>query len=161
MGVLLLFASGQIIIPTKPVPLTLQTVAVVIIGLSHRPGLSFSIVLAYLTIGAGGMPIFSKYNSGIDYLTGTTAGYFLGFLVAVPVISYLRSLGASFWHILGSILAGQIIIYTLGISWLTQIVGFKKAIYSGFIVFIPSGIVKTIILSSMFSYINRKKLSIR
>ncbi len=157
LGIFALFASAQILIPIKPVPITLQTIVVSIIGLSYSPRLSFATLLTYLTLGAFGAPMFVKYSGGLSYMTGITAGYLLGFLIAAPTISYLkRTFSDKFLGVMSCCMVGQIIIYVLGVAWLASFIGFEKALYSGFLVYIPSGIVKISILSYIYSYINSK-----
>jgi biotin transport system substrate-specific component len=156
LGVFTLFASAQIEIPIKPISITLQTVVVSAIGLSYSPRLSFITLLSYLGLGFLGAPIFMKYGSGIGYFSGVTAGYLLGFLIAAPAISYFKYFYSNkFLGVMYCCLIGQAIIYALGISWLATIIGWEKAIYGGFLVYIPSGIVKMVILSYIYSYIKK------
>ena len=157
LGVFALFAAAQILIPIKPIPITLQTIVVSIIGLSYSPRLSFVTLLSYLTLGAFGAPMFLKYSGGLQYMTGITAGYMAGFLIAAPTISYLkRSFSDKFLGVMSCCMIGHAIIYVLGVTWLASFIGLEKALYSGFLVYIPSGIVKITILSYVYSYINTK-----
>ncbi|MDD9335523.1 MULTISPECIES: biotin transporter BioY [unclassified Candidatus Tisiphia] len=164
MGVIALFAGAQIIIPTQPVPVSMQTVVVSIIAFTYSPRLSFATILTYLTAGIVGLPMFTKLSSGLYFLLGTTGGYLIGMLLAAPVMGIINSrLSEKFTKrfLAGffSCLIGHVIIYFLGVSWLTTIIGIKQAIYSGFIVFIPTGLVKILIFSSLYHYItgvNRK-----
>jgi len=157
LGVFALFAAAQILIPIKPIPITLQTIVVSIIGLSYSPRLSFATLLSYLTLGALGAPMFLKYSGGLEYMTGITAGYMAGFLIAAPVISYLKeSFSGRFLGVMSCCMIGHAIIYILGVTWLTSFIGFEKAIYSGFLIYIPSGVVKITILSYLYSFINSK-----
>lgn len=156
-GVFALFASAQILIPIKPIPITLQTIVISIIGLSYSPRLSFVTLLSYLTLGAFGAPMFLKYSGGLSYMSGMTAGYLLGFLIAAPTISYLkRSFSHKFLGVMSCCMIGHAIIYVLGVTWLANTIGWEKALYSGFLIYIPSGIVKITILSYLYSYINSK-----
>lgn len=157
LGIFALFASAQIQIPIKPVPITLQTIVISIIGLSYNPRLSFITLSSYLTLGTLGAPMFIKYSGGLNHLTGVTAGYLLGFLLAAPIISYLKtSFSGKFFGVMLCCLIGHAIIYILGIAWLANFIGFEKALYSGFLIYIPSGIVKISVLSCLYSYINSK-----
>lgn len=167
MGVIALFAGAQIIIPTQPaVPVSMQTVVVSIIAFTYSSRLSFATILTYLTAGIVGLPMFTKLSSGLYFLLGTTGGYLIGMLLAAPVMGIINSrLSEKFTKrfLAGffSCLIGHAIIYFLGVSWLTTIIGIKQAIYSGFIVFIPTGLVKILIFSSLYHYItgvNRKNV---
>lgn len=157
LGVFALFAAAQIQIPIKPIPITLQTIVISIIGLSYSPRLSFVTLLSYLTLGALGAPMFIKYSGGLSYMSGMTAGYLLGFLIAAPTISYLkRSFSDKFLGVMACCMIGHTIIYALGVTWLASFIGWEKALYSGFLIYIPSGIVKITLFSYLYSYINTK-----
>jgi biotin transport system substrate-specific component len=118
-------------------------------------------MLAYLTSGAAGLPFFIGGTYGIAKFVGPTAGYLVGFLVGAYTVSYVRTKYqinlAKISNTFLLVVLGQVIIYTFGILWLSQLIGFSKAIYSGCIVFIPSGIVKSFILSVVFrlAYVQR------
>lgn len=160
-GVILIAASAQIIIPIKPVPITLQTVAAILIGLLYNPREAMFSWVLYLACGALGMPIFNNFGYGIERLLGPTAGYFLGMSLASYLIAYIRSKDLvdmqKFTQIIMLVFFAQIIIYSLGILWLSQIIGAKQAIISGCLIFIPSGIIKSLIISLIFRYIYNAK----
>jgi biotin transport system substrate-specific component len=151
LGVFLLFAASQISIPLKPVPITLQTVAVMLIGLTYTPTLAVSTVITWILAGALGLPVFAGYASGIG---GNTTGYLFGFICAVFMMSLLqqRYKFKSFVGISINCLIGTLIIFTFGITWLTGIIGLKPALTFGVLPFILPGIVKIVILSSIIKY---------
>jgi biotin transport system substrate-specific component len=151
LGIMLLFACSQILIPLKPVPITLQTLAVMLIGLTYKPRQAFQVVFAYLLLGAAGMPFFAKFSSGYAYLMGPVAGYYAGFLVAAPLTAWLFSMFTqkTWGTIFASCAVGQAIIYVLGVSWLTKFIGFESALKAGVLPFILPGIIKTVILTSI------------
>ncbi len=160
IGVVLISAMAQIVLPVYPVPVTLQTVASILIGLLYRPTEAFFTWLSYLILGALGMPIFLGFSSGIAKFTGPTAGYLIGMLVAAVSMSYIRHKFdinvKKTVNIFSLIIFGQILIYSFGVAWLSHLIGFDKAIYSGLVVFIPSGIVKSLILATIFKVIYAK-----
>lgn len=151
LGVLLLFACAQIQIPLKPVPITLHTLAVMLIGLTYKPKQSFEIVLSYLLLGAVGAPVFSHLSAGLGVLLGPTGGYLVGFLFAAPLTSWvLTQFSSKSWMVIFiSCAAGHIVIYTLGIAWLATLIGFEGAIKGGLLPFILPGLFKTLILASI------------
>ncbi len=151
IGVMLLFACSQIQISLKPVPITLHTVAVMLIGLTYRPRQAFEVVLAYLLLGAVGMPVFHDFSGGYIHLFGPTGGYFAGFLVAAPLTAWIFSkISRKTWGVIfASCAVGQAIIYMLGVTWLTKFIGFEAAVQSGVVPFILPGIAKTILLASI------------
>ena len=85
---LLLAVSSKIQVPFWPVPMTMQTFVVFIIGMSYGWRLSLFTLLAYLFEGAIGLPVFAT-GGGIAYLMGPTAGYLYGMLMAAVMIGYL------------------------------------------------------------------------
>lgn len=154
---MLMGISAQFKIPMPPdgVPQTLQTlvVAVAAMGLGARWGMAS--VLLYLAIGALGAGVFAEGKAGIGVLLGQTGGYLIGFLVAQPVIHGIirrsdrtvRGWGA----IVTAMLAGHIVIFVLGVLWLTFLRGREDETYTlmrgikgGVIPFIPGMILKTI-----------------
>ncbi len=151
IGVGLLFACSQIQIPLKPVPITLQTVAIMLIGLTYKPRQAFEVIFAYLLLGATGVPVFSEFSGGYAYLLGPTGGYFVGFLVAAPLTAWIFSkITHKTWGgIFASCIVGQAMIYIFGVAWLTKFIGFDAAIQSGVVPFILPGVFKTILLASI------------
>ena len=122
LGSLLVAASAQIQIPLWPVPVTGQTFAVLIIGMAYGWRLGSITLALYLFEGAIGLPVFSKFSGGWAVLTGTTGGYLLGFVVAAGVIGWLAERG---WDrriatTAAAMLIGNVIIYVLGLAWLTN-----------------------------------------
>lgn len=148
VGTLILAMSSKISIPFFPVPFTMQTFAVLLIGGMYGSKLGVLTVLAYILEGLLGFPVFSS-GVGITYIMGATGGYLVGFLVAV----YLVGKGAELGHdriMLKSLLwfaLGDIALYTCGLAWLTNLFGFEKALTFGLYPFILSEIAKFILAS--------------
>ena len=91
-GTLLLAVSSNIQDPFWPLPMTMQTFIVFIIGMSYGWKLAFSTLIAYLVEGALGLPVFAK-GGGLLYLIGPTAGYLYGMAIAAGVIGFLAERG--------------------------------------------------------------------
>ena len=142
-GTLLLAISSKVQVPFWPVPMTMQTFVIFLIGMTYGVRLSFVTVALYLFQGAAGLPVFAS-GGGIAYLTGPTAGYLYGMLVASVVISHFANLGFSKTYLKAviSLLVGSIIIFALGIIYLGSIIGYNKAIAAGLLPFIPSELFK-------------------
>jgi biotin transport system substrate-specific component len=155
LGVLVLFAGSQIAIPLQPVPITMQTVAVMLIGLlySKRAGL-WSVIL-YTILGGLGLPMFQGFEGGLTHLYGPTAGYIFGFIVSIYVMATLRAKFnlESYWGILANCLVGTVVVFICGLSWLAAVIGFKDAIIFGLIPFIIPGALKAITLSGAVRFI--------
>ncbi len=102
-----------------PVPITLQVLAVLIVGLSLTPRQSFLALAEYIGAGIVGLPVFSGGGSGIAWLLGPTGGYIWGFLFAAPLIGVLALWLGRRWSIAAA-LAGLAVIYLLGWYHLSQ-----------------------------------------
>ena len=95
LGTLLLTLSAKIKIPFYPVPMTMQTFVVLLIGISFSYKIAVSIVGLYLIEGILGLPVFSnspEKGIGLVYFTGPTMGYLIGFLFASYLAGYFLSL---------------------------------------------------------------------
>lgn len=150
-GVFLLAIASQIIIPLLPVPLTLQSATVILIGMAYGPRHSTYVVACYLLLGCLGMPVFADHSSGIACLSGPTAGYLIGFLPAAWVSGYLAQRGFA-KTISGSFIAaliGASIIFAFGVPVLALSVGWHQAIAFGLMPFIISEPIKLFALSTL------------
>ena len=155
-GACAMAAAAQISIPIKPVVITFHTLIVMIIGLTYAPALARNAMATYLLAGAAGLPLFFGFNGGLPYIMGPTGGYLAGFFAAACVMPYFQQrYGNGTISTACNCLLGSVIIYALGIAWLGQIIGYEKAFYSGFVVFIPTGIAKILLLVGIMRYIRR------
>ena len=138
-GTLLLAVSAKVQVPFWPVPMTMQTFVVFLIGMTYGWKLSFFTLLAYLVEGAIGLPVFAK-GGGLLYLMGPTAGYLYGMLLAAVIIGWLSERGFTNSYLRCSIalLIGSLFIFALGVGYLGSIIGYDKAISAGLMPFIPS-----------------------
>ena len=159
-GTLLLTLSSKIQVPFWPVPMTMQTFIVFIIGMAYGWKLAFSTLVFYLVEGAIGLPVFAK-GGGLLYLTGPTAGYLYGMMIAAGVIGFFSELGynKSYFKSLLSLSIGTFIIFLLGVGYLGSIIGYDKALAGGLYPFIPSEFFKiglaAILIPSITKYINK------
>lgn len=142
-GSFLLAVSAKVQVPFWPVPMTMQTFVVFLIGMSYGMRLSIFTLLVYIIQGALGFPVFAT-GTGLAYLMGPTAGYIYGMFFAVTLIGFLAEKGfsSSYFLSLISLLIGSIIIFSIGVGYLGLIVGYDKAISFGLLPFIPSELFK-------------------
>ncbi|WP_237216551.1 biotin transporter BioY [Falsiroseomonas oryziterrae] len=141
LGSWLLAASAQVTLPMWPVPATLQSMAVLLLGAAGGPALGVAAVGAYLAQGIAGLPFFAGGVAGPGVLAGPTAGYLLGFLLAAWVAGFARGL---VWWRQGLVLLGaHLLLFAPGVAWLAGFVGLERAVQAGFVVFIPGTLVKT------------------
>ena len=155
-GTLLLTISAKVQVPFWPVPMTMQTFVVFLIGSTYGVRLSFFTLIAYLIEGAMGLPVFAS-GGGIIYLIGPTAGYLYGMTIAAVVISYFANLGysKSYFKSFISIIIGSVIIFALGVLYLGSIIGYNKAIQAGLIPFIPSELFKILLAVLLIPTLNK------
>ena len=140
---LLLAVSAKVQVPFWPVPMTMQTFVVFLIGMTYGWRLSFFTLLAYLVEGAIGLPVFAK-GGGLMYLIGPTAGYLYGMFFAAVIIGWLSEKGFSNSYLMCflALLIGSLFIFILGVGYLGSIIGYDKAINAGLMPFLPSELFK-------------------
>jgi len=139
LGCILLTLSSKIQVPFWPVPMTMQTFIVFIIGMSYGFSLGSYTLISYLFLGAIGLPVFAK-GGGLLYLTGPTAGYLYGMLLATAIIGFFadRGYAKSYAKSLFAVFIGTIFIFLLGVGYLGSIIGYDKALAAGLYPFILS-----------------------
>jgi biotin transport system substrate-specific component len=143
LGVILLTLASKVQVPFWPVPMTLQTLAVLLIGATAGARLGAATVLAWLALGAVGIPVFAT-GAGLAYMAGPTGGYLAGFLAAALLTGYLadKGDGRSFGSAFLMLLMGQIVIFALGTAWLALLIGPKQAVVAGVLPFLPAEALK-------------------
>jgi biotin transport system substrate-specific component len=146
-GVCLLTLSAKLQVPFYPVPMTMQTLVVLMIGMAYGRVLGTATVVAYLLAGAAGLPVFAgtpERGIGIAYMMGPTGGYLLGFLVSAWLMGALAERGWSGSFLLSAVamVVGHAIILTAGVAWLATLVGPEKAIATGLLPFLATTAVK-------------------
>ncbi len=151
LGVGLLAAAAHIAIPFWPVPMTMQSGTVLLLGAAYGSGLAEATLATYLVAGALGLPVFAA-GAGVLYLAGPTGGYLLGFLLAASFVGLCASRGwmQSVAGTIAAFLAGTVIIYALGLGWLSVLVGAHKAIALGLIPFLPAEVTKVAMAILLF-----------
>jgi biotin transport system substrate-specific component len=151
IGSALLALSAKIAIPLHPVPVTMQPLAVLFIGMAYGWRLGGATVLAYLVEGACGLPVFAEFYSGLAVFLDPTAGYLIGFLPAATVSGYLVEKGWGRSVISSALagLAGLALLYLCGLTWLFALVGFNKAILLGIKPFLLLDMLKVLFVASI------------
>ena len=131
LGTLLLTVSAKIKIPFYPVPMTMQTFVVLLLGITLGPKVGLLTVSLYLFEGIFGLPVFAgtpEKGIGIIYFTGPTMGYLIGFLIATycaGTFRYDKGLINAFLKLIFSVS----LIYILGLVWLGTLIGWDKPIF--------------------------------
>jgi len=161
LGSLLIAISAQIQVPFWPVPMTMQSFMVLMIGATYGWRLGGATIAAYLIEGAVGLPVFAGLAGGAQHLVGPTAGYLAGFVIGAMVSGYLTGLGLgrTVMSALAVFLAGVVAIFALGLAWLSVQFGIEKAIAVGLMPFIFSEPTKialaTVLLPSCWKLVSR------
>ena len=136
VGVVLLTVSAKLKAPFYPVPMTMQTFVVLVIGAAYGWRLGTAAVMLYLAAGAIGLPVFADTPArgvGLAYMVGPTGGYLVGFVAAAALAGHLaergwdRSLGWAF----AAMLVCHAAIFAFGVAWLARTVGIERAWAAG------------------------------
>lgn len=151
IGSLLLAASAQIKIPLYPVPVTGQTLVVLLIGMVYGLRLGGITIAAYLLQGAIGLPVFAGGAFGIATLVGPTGGYLGGFLIAAVVMGFLaeRGMGRNIISTIIAMIIGNAVIYVMGVSWLASFIGAEKALAAGVLPFLYGDALKLVVAAGL------------
>lgn len=176
LAVLFVAAAARLAVPlpVTPVPVSLQDLAVLMVGAVLGPAAGASALVAYLFVGALGAPVFSSGHAGLPWLLGPTGGYLLAYPVAAWVMgtavqavlpATAKEDGASSpaaWLArcvglgLGA-LAAQAVVYAGGVAQLTLLGGgdFGTAVAMGVVPFLPGVAVKTVLLLAFLVALDR------
>ncbi len=146
-GAFVLTLAAKTQVPFWPVPMTLQTLAVLAIGAAFGARLGAATVLFYLVEGAFGFPVFAgtpEKGIGLAYMTGPTGGYLVGFVVMAAIAGLAADRGWSRNPVkLGAaMLVGEVAMLGLGAAWLAVLFGADKALAYGVGPFIATDLVK-------------------
>lgn len=142
-----LSAGVAVRLPFSPVPITGQTLAVLLVGMvmgAKRGALS---LVLYLAEGAMGLPVFAGGGLGIVWMTGPTGGYLLGFVVAAFVVGVLAERGwdRRVYSAALALLVGNAVIYLLGLPWLARFTGAEQVLQAGLFPFLVGDILKVVL----------------
>ena len=140
-------------LPFTPVPLTLQTFAVLLTGAVLGKKLGSISQAGYIGLGAAGLPIFSGAGFGLAYLMGPTGGYLVGFITAAWVIGQIiGDKKSGFFKILFAMFIGEIILFSLGVTWLSISLhfGIVKALTLGLLPFVIGDVIKLLAAATLY-----------
>ena len=130
LGSIVLAISSKIKIPFYPVPMTMQTFVVLLIGMSFGYKIGLATISLYLIEGIIGLPVFSnspERGVGLVYFTGPTMGYLIGFLSACFLASLIKK-NDNYFIIFIKLILSVSTIYILGVLWLGTLMGWDKPI---------------------------------
>jgi biotin transport system substrate-specific component len=154
-GSLAIAASARVAIPLlfSPVPITLQTAAVVLVGAALGARGGVAAVLAYLAEGAAGAPFFAGGQGGPGVLLGPTGGYLIGFMLSAFVAGSLveHGWGRGAVRPLAAFAAAALAVYLVGLPRLASFVGPDRAIALGLLPFLPGDLVKVVVAAAVWT----------
>lgn len=158
VGTIALWISAKINVPFYPVPMTMQTFVVLVIGMAFGWRLGGATLLLYLAEGAAGLPVFAETPErgiGLAYMVGPTGGYLAGFVVAAAVVGWLAEKG---WdrRVLTTLVAmtiGTAVIFAFGVVWLGTVLGWDKPVLElGLTPFLPGAAFKIALASAVLPF---------
>jgi biotin transport system substrate-specific component len=157
LGTALMALSAKVSLPLPYVPMTLQTLVVLMIGAAYGWRLGSATMIAYLAEGALGLPVFAGPVGGLAPLVGPTAGYLLGFVGAAFVTGWLAERGwdRSMVRLFAAMGIGHVIILMAGFGWLAFGLGAAKAWQVGILPFIAASIVKNALGATLLPAVRR------
>ena len=145
LGSALLTISAKIEVPFYPVPMTMQTLVVLLLGMAYGARLGTATVLLYLAEGAAGLPVFAgtpERGIGIAYMLGPTGGYLAGFVLSAAITGWLTERRRDWPALVLAVTAGSIVVFIPGVLWLAQLIGFEQSIANGLMPFLWATLVK-------------------
>ena len=151
VGTLVLAVASQIAVPMVPVPITMQTFAVTMIGALYGWRLGLFTVLAWLGEAAIGLPVLANGTGGVSVFFGPTAGYLFAFPLMAAMVGFAterfvsseRLVATSLLH-----LGANILCLLVGSLWLANLIGAEKALFAGFVPFVLGAILKSVLAAA-------------
>ena len=155
-GTALLTISAKMQVPFWPVPMTMQTFAVLVIAMAYGPRLGVATIALYLAEGAAGLPVFAGTPAtgiGLAYMAGPTGGYLAGFLVSGYVVGLLARRGwdRNLFSGLAARLIGTALIFACGFAWLSTLIGPSAAFSAGVLPFLPGAALKIALAAALLA----------
>lgn len=118
-GTIILAISAKISVPFYPVPMTLQTFAIMALAAAYGSRLAVATVIAYLVEGAAGLPVFAT-GAGLAYIAGPTGGFLIGFIALAGIVGEAADRGwsRSIPKLFAAMVFADIVVFALGFAWL-------------------------------------------
>jgi biotin transport system substrate-specific component len=145
LGSALLTISAKFEVPFYPVPMTMQTLVVLLLGMAFGARLAAATVLLYLAQGAIGLPVFAgtpERGIGVAYMMGPTGGYLAGFVLSAAITGWLTERRRDWPALVLAVVAGSVVVFIPGVLWLAYLIGFEQSIVHGLVPFIWGAVLK-------------------
>lgn len=156
-GVGVLTASSYVAVPMVPVPVTMQTLAVLLVGAVAGPRMGLAMIVGWLSMAALGLPVLAGGKAGLAAFVGPTAG----FLLAFPVAGYLagvatRTIAKGHVSRFAAFMGLHGLILLAGWSWLATIIGAETAFIAGVAPFLIGAVIKSALGAAIFAALPQK-----
>jgi biotin transport system substrate-specific component len=152
-GAALVTVLAQLVIPLQPVPITGQTLAVLLVGSTIGSLRGALAMVLYALLGLVGLPVFSDGTHGAGILFGATGGYIVGFILSAALVGWLaeREWDRKILKALATFAAGSLAVFAIGLPWLAIALHLNLAqtLAAGFYPFILGGIIKAVIAAGL------------
>jgi biotin transport system substrate-specific component len=151
-------------LPFSPVPITGQSLGVMLAGCLLTPRQAGMGLSGFLLLGAAGVPVFAGASAGLGILVGPRGGYLIGYAVGAVVIALLKGHENKLWRLaLANILGGILAVYFFGVLWLDFVtgIGLNKALLTGALPFIPGDLTKVAIATLIGCAVNKRLGKVR
>lgn len=163
VGTFVLALASQIAVPMVPVPITMQTFVVTMIGALYGWRMGVLTVLAWLGEAAMGLPVLANGTGGMAVFIGPTAGYLFAFPLMAALVGFVTERFVSTDRIIATSLlhfSANILCLVIGSLWLSNLIGIEKAFVAGFVPFVLGAILKSVLaaacLAAVASRLKRK-----
>ena len=146
VGSLLLALSSYVEVPMFPVPMTMQTFAVALVGALYGWRLGGITIFTWLIEGAFGMPVLAGGAAGIHHFVGPTGGYLFAFPIAGMIMGLLAERGWNghrVWLAFAGMLVSNVLCLILGAAWLGVLIGAEEALMAGVVPFLAGAVLKS------------------
>jgi biotin transport system substrate-specific component len=152
-GAALTALLAQIAVPLYPVPITGQTLAVLLVGATLGAARGALSLALYAVLGIVGLPVFSDYGSGVHVILGPTGGYIIGFIVSAGLVGWLseRAWERQILKALATFAAGTLVVFAVGLPWLAVALGLDlmQTLNGGLFPFLIGGAIKALIAAGL------------
>lgn len=152
-GAALTALLAQVAVPLIPVPVTGQTLAVLLVGATLGAARGAIALGLYAVVGILGLPVFSDYGSGLEVVLGPTGGYILGFIFSAALVGWLseRAWERQVLKALATFVAGTLVVFAVGLPWLAVALQLDLAqtLNAGLWPFLVGGAIKAVLAAGI------------
>jgi biotin transport system substrate-specific component len=152
-GAALTALLAQVAVPLYPVPITGQTLAVLLVGASLGAARGALSLALYAVLGIVGLPVFSDFAGGPEVILGPTGGYILGFIASAALVGWLseRAWERQVLKALATFAAGTLVVFAVGLPWLAISLGLDlmQTLSAGLFPFLIGGAIKAVIAAGL------------